>query len=639
LLKIIPYSITIKQDYPNNVKPAKILKIMSKKEEKPTKETEKFIRIRYWRLVKNKKLFFLSPALYLTGYLASTTVAPVFYSGFIQDATLGNYSNFSSMIPAVLIIASLYLVKSICTFLETRVYSRVVEYGQYTLALEAYEKISSMPKSFFADRFTGALVGQVGPYSGRFANFLSQWIYTLLPSVISSVLMLAYIGTKSLWLAFPLVLSSAVYAIIILKNRRRMRELNRNALDAGNVYSGKIADSLSSIEVVKAEGAEAQELLTLSPDAKKFTRLRRISENFNNTQGELVNFLNQFFILISIVFSVFLYIGGHIDLATVILMSSYASSIIGNVAAISRFKLNLQEIYAATQPISEIMMMEPEIKDPENPVNLIITDGQIEFNKASFKYTNSSEEVKDEDETTAQEKNKIEEQHLFKDLDLLIQPGEKIGLVGPSGGGKSTLLKLILRFYDVDSGEVKIDGVSVKNVIQSKLRQQIAYVPQDPALFHRSIGENIGYSKPDAKQKDIELAAKQAYVDEFIKTLPDGYDTLVGERGVKLSGGQRQRVAIARAILKDAPILLLDEATSALDSESESYIQRSLEKLMKDRTTVVVAHRLSTIRKMDRIIVIDNGRVVDSGPHEELLKTSALYKKLWSHQSGGILQD
>ncbi|HRV76225.1 MAG TPA: ATP-binding cassette domain-containing protein, partial [Candidatus Saccharimonadales bacterium] len=231
------------------------------------------------------------------------------------------------------------------------------------------------------------------------------------------------------------------------------------------------------------------------------------------------------------------------------------------------------------------------------------------------------------------------EQHLFKNLSLTIKPGEKIGLVGPSGGGKSTLLKLILRFYDIDSGAVKIDGINVKDVIQSKLRQQIAYVPQDPALFHRSIAENIGYSKPNAKLKEVKAAAKQAYVDEFIESLPDGYDTLVGERGVKLSGGQRQRVAIARAILKDAPILLLDEATSALDSESESYIQKSLEKLMKDRTTVVVAHRLSTIRKMDRIIVVDKGRVVDSGPHDQLLKSSPLYKKLWSHQSGGLLQD
>lgn len=610
-----------------------------KKEKKNTKDTEKFIRRRYWRIVKEKKIFFLSPALYLTGYIASTTIAPIFYSRFIQDATRGNFHDVGSMIPAVSLIASLYLVKSICTFLETRVYSRVVEFGQYTLSLEAFEKVSSMPKSFFADRFTGALVGQVGPYSGRFGNFLSQWTYTLLPSAIASVLMLTFIGTKSVWLAFPLILSSLVYAVIILKNRRKMRELNRRALDAGNLYSGKLSDSIGSIEVVKAEGAEDQELATLSPDARITARLRRISENFNNTQGEFVNFLNQFFILTSVVFSVILYIGGRIDLATVILMSSYASSIIGNVAAISRFKLNIQDIYAATQPISEIMIMEPEIKDPAHPVKLKIEKGQIEFNKANFKYTNSSEEVKEDEGTDLSKKKQKEEQHLFKDLSLTIKPGEKIGLVGPSGGGKSTLLKLILRFYDVDSGEIKIDGLNIKDVIQSKLRQQIAYVPQDPALFHRSIGENIGYSKPKATQAQIELAAKQAFADEFINSLPKGYETLVGERGVKLSGGQRQRVAIARAILKDAPILLLDEATSALDSESERYIQRSLEKLMKGRTTVVVAHRLSTIQKMDRILVIEGGRVVAQGPHDELLKISPLYKKLWSHQSGGMLQD
>ncbi|USN97839.1 MAG: ATP-binding cassette domain-containing protein [Candidatus Nomurabacteria bacterium] len=332
-----------------------------------------------------------------------------------------------------------------------------------------------------------------------------------------------------------------------------------------------------------------------------------------------------------------MYINHKIDLAMVLIMTSYAGSLVDKISALSNYKINVQEVYNSTFEMAEIMMMEPEIKDPQYPVKLKIEKGQIEFNDASFKYTNASEELKEDEDKP--NKNIKDEQHLFKNLSLTIKPGEKIGLVGPSGGGKSTLLKLILRFYDIDSGAVKIDGINVKDVIQSKLRQQIAYVPQDPALFHRSIAENIGYSKPNAKLKEVKAAAKQAYVDEFIESLPDGYDTLVGERGVKLSGGQRQRVAIARAILKDAPILLLDEATSALDSESESYIQKSLEKLMKDRTTVVVAHRLSTIRKMDRIIVVDKGRVVDSGPHDQLLKSSPLYKKLWSHQSGGLLQD
>lgn len=574
----------------------------------------------------------------MVGQTASVVVVPIFYSQFIQSATQGTVNSLSQILTTALILAGLYALKSFCYFVETRVFSRTIEEAQQSLAVSAFTKISSMSKSFFDDRFTGSLVSQAGPYSGQIRGFVSENIYNLIPSVITTILMLGYLSVKSVVLVFPLLLSAIVYAIFILKNRRKMRELNKDAIKAGNEYSGKLADAISGIEAVKSSGTENQEVRILRRYAKSFAGLRRKSINFNNTQGELISFLNQFFVLTAVVFAVYLFTNQQVELATVIIMTSYASSIIGNIAAISRFKLNIQDIYSSTHEIAEIMMMEPEIKDPENPTKLKIKEGRIEFKDASFKYTNSSEELK-EDEDSDNSKGKEPEQHLFKNLNLDIKPGERIGLVGPSGGGKSTLLKLILRFYDVESGQVKIDDINVKDVIQSKLRQQIAYVPQDPALFHRSIGENIGYSKPKASQKEIQEAAQKAYVDEFINSLPDAYDTLVGERGVKLSGGQRQRVAIARAILKDAPILLLDEATSALDSESEKYIQQSLEKLMKGRTTVVVAHRLSTIRKMDRIIVIEGGRVVDSGPHEELLKTSPLYKKLWSHQSGGILQD
>ena len=606
-------------------------------------DAEKFISSRYWIEIKRDKRFFFSPLIFLLGYLASTTIVPIFYSQLIQDATEGKVSSLSDVILPASILCGLYLFKSFSYFVETRIFTRMVESAQKALALESFQKISSMSKSFFADRFTGSLVGQANPYSLQVRDFANQWQYSLLPSVASTIVMLGYISTKSFLLAVPLVLSSVVYAFVMFKNRKKMRLMNKAANKAANDYSGKLSDSIGGMEAVKADGAEVHELKNLKPFVEKFTKLRRKSINFNNTQGELINFLNQFFILISLLFTVYLFIEGKIELSTVILMSRYASSIIGNVATISRFKLNLQGIYAGSYEMAEIMMLEPGIQDPEIPTSLKINKGLIEFNNANFKYSDSTENIEAEDEgdsgapKSKNSKLKKLEPHLFKDLNLIIQPGEKIGLVGPSGGGKSTLLKLILRFYDVDSGEVKIDGINIKDVIQSKLRQQIAYVPQDPALFHRSILENIGYSKPKATKKQIESAAHQAFADEFINDLPKGYDTLVGERGVKLSGGQRQRVAIARAILKDAPILLLDEATSALDSESEKYIQKSLQKLIKGRTTVVVAHRLSTIQNMDRILVIEKGRVVDSGSHRELLSSSPLYQKLWSHQSGGML--
>ena len=217
---------------------------------------------------------------------------------------------------------------------------------------------------------------------------------------------------------------------------------------------------------------------------------------------------------------------------------------------------------------------------------------------------------------------------LFRDFSLQIEPNQKLGLVGTSGAGKTTLTKLLLRFYDPTSGAILIDGQDIRMVTQESLRQQIAYVPQEPLLFHRSIRENIAYGRPEATQDDIILAAKQAHAWEFITQLPEGLETVVGERGVKLSGGQRQRIAIARAILKDAPLLVLDEATSALDSESEALIQQSLETLMQGRTSIVVAHRLSTIAALDRIVVVDEGHIVEEGSHDELLARGGIYARL-----------
>lgn len=219
-------------------------------------------------------------------------------------------------------------------------------------------------------------------------------------------------------------------------------------------------------------------------------------------------------------------------------------------------------------------------------------------------------------------------------------PGEKIGLVGPSGGGKTTITKLLLRFMDISKGSISIDGQDIRKITQSDLRRFISYVPQEPLLFHRTIAENIAYGTHNATREMIQKAAKGAHAEEFIQSLSDGYETLVGERGVKLSGGQKQRIAIARAMIKDAPILVLDEATSALDSESEVLIQDALWKLMKDRTAIVIAHRLSTIQHLDRIIVLDKGKIAEEGTHKDLVKKkNGLYARLWSHQSGGFIQD
>lgn len=263
-----------------------------------------------------------------------------------------------------------------------------------------------------------------------------------------------------------------------------------------------------------------------------------------------------------------------------------------------------------------------EIIDKKEASELSLVDGEIHFDSIQFNYD--------------------VEKPVLNDFSLHIKPGEKVGVVGRSGAGKSTLVNLLLRFYDLDSGHIKIDGIDITDVSQDSLRAQIGMVTQDTSLLHRTIRENILYGRPDASEEEIVNAIKQAQADLFIDNLTDpegnrGLDAQVGERGVKLSGGQRQRIAIARVLLKDAPILVLDEATSALDSEVEAAIQESLYQLMQGKTVIAIAHRLSTIAAMDRLIVIDEGRIVEQGTHHELLKTGGIYAQLWAHQTGGFL--
>jgi ATP-binding cassette subfamily B protein len=311
---------------------------------------------------------------------------------------------------------------------------------------------------------------------------------------------------------------------------------------------------------------------------------------------------------------------GSFPTATLILIVNYSISMISELGDINHIFKNLNRSLGDASDMTKILDEEDSVKDIPNAPELDAKKGKIEFKDITFQHAEAPAPI-------------------FEHFSLNVKPGERIGLVGVSGSGKTTLTKLLLRFADVQEGQILVDGQDISKVKQVSLREAIAYVPQETSLFHRSISENIAYGKPDASEEEIKRAAKLANADIFIKDLPKGYDTLVGERGVKLSGGQRQRVAIARAILKDAPILVLDEATSALDSESEALIQDALLKLMKGRTSIVVAHRLSTIASLDRIVVLRDGKIVEQGSHSELIAKNGAYAHLWSRQSGAFVDD
>jgi len=321
-----------------------------------------------------------------------------------------------------------------------------------------------------------------------------------------------------------------------------------------------------------------------------------------------------------IAFAVWLATTRQIAVGIIYLCVDYIRTILNRLWDLNGTFRAITRVFGDAHDMTEILMIEPEVADDESAHRLTVTEGSLQFNNVTFQYPESKSP-------------------LFKNFTMEIKSGEKVGLVGQSGSGKTSITKLILRFMDIQSGAITIDGQDIAKARQQDVRQAISYVPQEPLLFHRSIAENIAYGKEDATLDEIKAAAKKAHAHLFIRDLPDGYETLVGERGVKLSGGQKQRIAIARTFLKDAPIIVLDEATSALDSESEVLIQDALLKLMEGKTAIVIAHRLSTIQRMDSIIVLEDGAILEQGTHDALLKRKGTYSDLWKHQSGGFIQE
>jgi len=373
------------------------------------------------------------------------------------------------------------------------------------------------------------------------------------------------------------------------------------------------ADSLSNVTTVKSFAAEDFEESRFEIVNEAHTKLRRRSwfadEFIRATKSVLLlGFFASIFLL-----AINYVVSGQLSGEEMLLLQTYMLTLLGGLWELSNQMQRFETSLANASEMTEVFGIEPDLKNNSQD-KLVVCLGDISFRDIGFEYQDSSSTK------------------VFDNLSLEIPGNQKIGLVGTSGGGKSTISKLLLRFADLSKGQILIDGQDISQITQQSLRDAIAYVEQEPVLFHRSLAENISYGQ-DAEFESIVTAAKSANAHDFILDLPHGYDTLVGERGMKLSGGQKQRIAIARAFLKDAPILILDEATSALDSVSEGQVQQALWTLMAERTTLVIAHRLSTIMKLDRIIVLENGLIVEDGTHTELLASGNAYAELWNHQS------
>ena len=479
------------------------------------------------------------------------------------------------------------------------------------IRLFAVDYLAKHSENYFSSQKTGQLSQKVNNCADYATT--THGISSCLCSNIFLVLInLYYIGRVNLWFLLLVFIFGSMSMFASYKMSFKVRQLNKETDNMFDDFHGALADSVNNALNIKASGSEDFEISFIRKFFNKCKDARLIAIDVFQNNLRMQHIVVCLFETSMMLLMIRLWYMQKISLgdATLILMlmNTIMNSFSGTLRLVSSFNSVIGSLEAAMSPF----IVKHEIVDKPGAKKLKVSTGEIEFKNVTFSY----------------DKKKV-----FNKLNLKIKAKEKIGLVGISGSGKSTLINLLQRAYDIKDGEILIDGQNIACITQNSLHDAISLIPQDTSLFHRTISQNIVYGHLKAKQSEIEQAAKKAYADEFIKELPKGYQTPVGEKGVKLSGGQRQRVAIARAILKNSPILILDEATSALDSEAENYIQKAMKNLMKDKTVIAIAHRLSTLKEMDRIIVLDKGKIIEQGKIEDLLKSNGEFQHLWEIQN------
>lgn len=555
---------------------------------------------------------------------AATTVIGSFYGPYIISQILDQLQGGSISLNGSMPLIIVYVV--------TQIYGQIIGWrlnlffawtmetaAQRDLYRRIFSSLTQQSLTFHSDRFGGALVSQTTKMIGAFERFWDTIIFQIIPSlasVIGATIILSFVFWQYAVFLFAL---SIVFTVTVVVGSRFLRVRNKEEAQASTATNAYVADAVTNVMTIKSHGHEEKELDALVEKAEFWRQKSLATMRGFLTVSSGYSFLITILNVVALVGAIWASEHNVISIGAVYLAITYTFTVGRQLWEMNSIMRNYNRIMGDAHDMTEILALKPSVTD-KSTAELKVKKGAIEFKGVGFAHDGSNE-------------------RLFDDFSVAIKPGERVGLVGHSGSGKTTLTKLLLRFADIEAGKITIDGQDISEVSQDSLRRSIAYVPQEPMLFHRSLRENIAYGKPGASDEEILNAAQQANALEFVNKMPEGLDTMVGERGVKLSGGQRQRIAIARAILKDAPILVLDEATSALDSESEKLIQDALEKLMKGRTSIVIAHRLSTIAKLDRIIVLEDGSIREQDTHENLLKQKGIYAGLWSHQSGGFIEE
>lgn len=570
---------------------------------------------RYLKMAAPYKGALILTVLALLGSSVVSLVMPDAVRRLTGALTDGTATKERVLVFAAVILLS-YIVKALLTFVSK--YKAHVAAWNFVgdMMLDVYNKLQSLSMRFFGDKQTGEIMSRVINDSRNMETLIAHALPDLLSNILIVIMVAIMIFSINPVLAAISLIPIPLILFVTMKFSGKVHALFKRNQEVLAEVNGKVQDNISGIREIQSFGREAEEYMSMKEYCKRYS--------FANVRANFVASI--FFPTIEFLTSVgsvlVMGIGGTLALKDVLSVSDvvgffmYLSLFYSPIAALSRIIEDMQNAFAGGHRVLSILDMESEIKDSENAENIGRANGDIEFDHVSF-YYNENEPV-------------------LKDISFKVESGKMVAFVGATGVGKSTIVSLMERFYDPVSGSVRLDGKDIRDITVKSLRENISMVLQDVFLFNGSIYDNIAYGNPSASHDEIVKAAETARVNDFVCKMPDGYDTIIGERGVRLSGGQKQRIAIARAVLKNSPILILDEATSAVDNETEALIQQAIDELSKSRTVIVIAHRLSTVMKADNIIVLENGRIAEQGTHNELLKLGGIYAKLCNVNSDRI---
>lgn len=580
------------------------------------KHTTKRTLAWYWKFAKPQKWWFFAA---ITGILigdVAATATPYLYKhlfdALVSGSTITQVFGILALVALTMVLHWFFIQLTEVTY--ARGITRTMEHIRNT----SFEYLHKHSHQFFQDHFVGSLVKRFNRFVKVFDGVTGKIVWEIFPLILNVILIIIVLATRHWALAAVVLVWAAIYCVISYATSQMKLKYDVKRAASDTAMTGLLADSVTNNNTIKLFSALKREKESYSKLTSYHTHIGLLSWDI----GTLIGAVQWIFMIglqvLLMYIAIVLYGKGVLTVGDFVLIQAYLMKIFEKLWNFGRVIRDLYEQFADAEEMTIILDTPHDILDSKSAKPLFVDAGEIIFDKVTFYYHKT--------------------RPIMKQFSLAISAGEKVALVGPSGAGKSTIVKLLLRLHDVSKGNIMIDGQKITAITQDSLHEHIAMVPQDPILFHRSLVDNIRYGKPDASDEEVIVAAKAARCHQFIELLQDGYDTMVGERGIKLSGGERQRIAIARAILKNSPILILDEATSSLDSESEVLIQEALEELMKGKTTITIAHRLSTIMNMDRIIVLEQGSIAEEGTHETLRKKKdGLYKKLWDHQAGGFI--